>query len=156
MSGDLRIRAATSEDAAAITSLAFRSKAHWGYSLEFMAACKGELTYTGKMIDAPHFHFYVGEADNRLVAFYALEWTREKPAELEALFVVPSLIGTGVGKTMMEHCKRIARQLGIQEIFIQGDPNAESFYLSAGAQLSGYRESISIRGRQLPVFRIKL
>ena len=108
------------------------------------------------MIDAPQFHFYVGETDNRLLAFYALEWTREKPAELEALFVVPSLIGTGVGKTMMEHCKRIARQLGIQEIFIQGDPNAESFYLSAGAQLSGYRESISIRGRQLPVFRIKL
>ena len=71
MSGDLRIRAATSEDAAAITSLAFRSKAHWGYSLEFMAACKDELTYTGKMIDAPQFHFYVGETNDRMVGFYA-------------------------------------------------------------------------------------
>jgi hypothetical protein len=47
-------------------------------------------------------------------------------------------------------------QLGVSTIVIQGDPNAEDFYLSCGAKASGYRESASIPGRQLPVFTIKL
>ena len=46
--------------------------------------------------------------------------------------------------------------LGIQTITIQGDPNAEAFYESIGACSAGYRESASIPGRFLPVFKLEI
>lgn len=46
--------------------------------------------------------------------------------------------------------------LGATKLIIQGDPNAERFYLAAGAVLTGTRESGSIPGRYLPTFAINL
>jgi GNAT superfamily N-acetyltransferase len=154
--GDPEIRPAIAVDAAILTSLAFRSKAHWGYSIEFMAACKDELTYSTALIEAPQFHFYVCEIDNQIVGFYALEVLDAISAELNALFVLPRLIGNGIGKALIAHCRTVATRLGVQTMIIQGDPNAEAFYLAVGALACGYRESLSISGRQLPVFRITL
>lgn len=156
MTPGITIRAATVDDVATLSALAFRSKAHWGYSLEFMAACKAELTYSAEMISAPQYHFYVCEDGDDVVAFYALEVIASDQAELEALFVEPDRIGTGVGKLMMDHCKSVAVRLGVSTLTIQGDPNAEAFFIAAGANAAGYRESSSIAGRQLPVFRIEL
>lgn len=153
---NVKIRKAGAADATELSSLAFRSKAHWGYSLEFMAACKVELTYTAAMIDAPQNFFYLLEKDGKTAGFYALEVRGNGRAELEALFVMPQLIGRGLGAALMDHCEALARQLAVTTIVIQGDPNAEGFYLSRGARASGYRESASIPGRQLPVFTIKL
>ena len=39
---------------------------------------------------------------------------------------------------------------------IQGDPNAEGFYLRCGAVRIGERESASIPRRMLPLFEIRL
>jgi GNAT superfamily N-acetyltransferase len=150
------ISKASKSDAKELSSLAFRSKAHWGYSLEFMAACKDELTYTPAMIDAPQHHFYLVRRGSVLVGFYALVVRDRHTAELEALFVAPEYIRNGVGKALVAHCKMLAKQLGISTVVIQGDPNAEGFYLSMGGRPSGYLESASIPSRQLPVFTIKL
>ena len=49
-----------------------------------------------------------------------------------------------------------AAGLGGSTLTIQGDPNAEKFYLAAGARHSGTRESASIPGRFLPTFSISL
>lgn len=156
MLGDPEIRPAVAADAEALSSLAFRSKAHWGYSIEFMAACKDELTYTTAIIEAPQFHFYVCEIDQQIAGFYALEVLDANSAELDALFVLPRLIGNGIGKALVTHCRTVATRLGMQTITIQGDPNADAFYVAVGALACGYRESLSIPGRQLPVFRITL
>ena len=150
------IRLARSDEAEVLSALAFRSKAHWGYSGEFMAACRDELTYAAEQIDAPQFTFYVCTAGDSVIGFHALERLNEEVAELEALFVEPEHIGSGVGKTLIEHAKNFARQLGALSLVIQGDPNAENFYLAAGAVQSGSRESHSIPGRQLPLFTIDL
>lgn len=156
MTPPVSIRAATADDAATLSALAFRSKAYWGYSLEFMAACKAELTYSAEMITAPQYHFHVVQDGVDVVAFYALQVVGADKAELEALFVEPASIGSGIGRLMMDHCKAMAARLGVRTITIQGDPNAEAFYVAAGAEAAGYRESVSIAGRQLPVFRIEL
>jgi GNAT superfamily N-acetyltransferase len=150
------IRPARPEEAAALSALAFRSKAHWGYSDKFMAACRGELSYTAELIDAPQYTFYVCTAGNTVIGFHALERLNAEVAELEALFVEPEHIGSGVGRALIEHAKDQARQLGVAVLVIQGDPNAERFYLAAGAVRCGSRESHSIPGRQLPLFRVDL
>jgi len=156
MNAELSFRPATGGDAEQLSTLAFRSKAHWGYSLEFMQACRAELTYSAEVITAPQSYFYICEHAGQTFGFYALQFLGDQVAELEALFVSPKNIGEGIGTAMIDHCKSVALQAGIREIVIQGDPNAEEFYLSVGAHACGYRESASIRGRQLPVFTITL
>lgn len=152
----IRIRRAGPGDAQALSSLAFRSKAHWGYDLDFMKRSKAELTYSAEDIEAPRFRFHLCELDGSPVAFYALELLGDGRAELDALFVKPEHIGKGIGKYLVEHVRSECRLLDVQQVTIQGDPNAEDFYLSIGAVAAGYRESASIPGRFLPVFTLSV
>jgi len=148
------MRSATGEDAVALTALALRSKAHWGYSDEFIAACRDELTVTSAKIEVPEFFCHVCLEKSRPVAFYSLQKTGADVAELDALFVEPEYIGKGIGKMLIRHAKKQAGELGIATIVIQGDPFAERFYTAVGALRCGTRESDSIPGRQLPVFTV--
>ena len=43
------IRAARSDEAGLLSEIAFRSKAYWGYSEEFMVSCREELTVTAEL-----------------------------------------------------------------------------------------------------------
>jgi len=151
-----RMRRAGPGDAAALSSLAFRSKASWGYDIEFMKRCRDELTYAEEDIEAPRFRFQVCEVDEELVGFYVLEILSETEAELEGLFVKPALLRKGIGKLLIGHLRTQAGLLGIRSITIQGDPNAEEFYMSIGATPAGYRESASIPGRFLPIFKLAI
>lgn len=152
----IRIRRAGPGDSKALSTLAFRSKAHWGYDIDFMKRCKDELTYSPADIEASRFRFHVCEIEDELVAFYALEILGEGRAELDALFVKPKFIGQGIGSFLMEHVKSEARLQNVNLVTIQGDPNAEDFYRSIGATPAGYRESASIPGRYLPIFNLPI
>jgi len=133
-----------------------RSKAYWGYDEEFMSLCRSELTRSPEQISAPRFDFQVCWFDNEPVAFYALERINADVAELEAMFVEPQHIGSGIGRLMIEHAKARAKTQGLKRMIIQGDPHADSFYRAAGAQQCGSRPSCSIPGRQLPLYELTL
>ncbi len=150
------VRAAAQSEATAISSLAIRAKAHWGYSEEFLAACREELTYSEAQIDSTNYEFWVCEVEGRIAGFYAVELLNAEEAELEALFVEPDMIGQGIGRTLIEHAKQKSAALGNKRLIIQGDPNARKFYESAGGVRTGQRESGSIPGRVLPIFTIRL
>ncbi len=147
-------RQAVPSEAAALTALARRSKAYWGYSEEFMRACEEDLTYSPQEFESEDLTFVVGEADGVVGGFYALRRISSFEYELEALFVEPRLIGKGLGRTLVEHGKRMVRSLGGVALIIQGDPHAEDFYRAAGGERIGSRESSSIPNRFLPLFRI--
>ena len=72
--------------------------------------------------------------------------------ELEALFVEPEQIGSGIGAQMFEHATKHAKQLGYEKLLIQSDPNAEGFYLKMRCEKIGEKPSQSIQGRSLPLF----
>jgi GNAT superfamily N-acetyltransferase len=150
------VRAASQGEAAAISSLAIRSKAHWGYSDEFLQACREELSYSDAQIASADYEFWVCEFEGDIVGFYAIDLFDSNEAELEALFVEPTMIGRGFGCALIEHAKDRVAALGIRQITIQGDPNAEAFYAAAGGVRDGERESESIPGRFLPIFKITL
>ena len=156
MTRDVVIRAAGEREALVLGELAFRSKAYWGYSPEFMAACRAELTVAEHDIAAPDSVFRLAECDGDIAGYYALVRLSPYEYELEALFVEPHWIGRGIGRELVEHAKASARGLGADSLLIQGDPHAASFYLAAGAVQGGERESESIPGRMLPEFRIPL
>ena len=142
------------DDARALSALAFRSKAHWGYSPQFMQSCKSELTYRPHQIADKKFSFAIAQDGQETVGFYGLARTTAQRFELDALFVEPSHIGRGVGRQLIKHAIELAAAELATSILIQGDPNAEKFYLAAGAIRIGDRESASIPGRSLPLFEI--
>lgn len=150
------IRAARNGEAGLLSELALRSKAHWGYSPEFIEACRAELSYCEEQLRSEDMCFGVLESAGRIVGFYALARQSAQVAELEALFVEPRDIGKGFGRLLIEDAKSVAAALGATLLTIQGDPNAERFYLAAGGVLSGTRESESIPGRFLPTFEVRL
>ena len=151
-----QIRAASPQDSEPLTALALRSKAHWGYSQEFMVACHQELSQSQAKIIALEFHFFVSEVADTITGFYAVEQVSKEQFELEALFVEPNWIGKGIGRLLMEHAKAEVLRQGGQSIVIQADPNSAGFYEAMGGTLTGQTESASIPGRLLPIYVIEL
>ena len=139
-----------------MSRLAMRSKAHWGYSKEFLDACKAELTVDPARIGSIGYDYYICCDSTTILGFYALERLSKDNYELEALFVEPAHIGTGVGRSLMRHAIRTAANRGAARLIIQGDPNANDFYVAAGARQTGNRESGSVPGRFLPVFEVEI
>lgn len=143
---------ATPSMAAAMSKLAMRAKAYWGYSHDFMAQCETELTVHQSDISAVQWHHVVAINDEALLGFYACQVVDSDKAELDALFVQPEWFGVGIGKALFNDCVAYLGQHGIATLCIQSDPNAAAFYRAVGAHHVGQRASGSIRGRRLPVF----
>jgi GNAT superfamily N-acetyltransferase len=154
VSTGLQIRPARPDEVAALGALAYRSKKHWGYDEAFMEACRDELTLT--VDDLSSLTVYVLEHGETLLGFYALERLRPEQQELHMLFVEPSHIRQGHGRTLLAHAKQQATTAGATSLVIQSDPHAMPFYESLGARKLGTRPSASIPGRLLPVLLLQL
>jgi len=140
----------------ALSDLAFRSKALWGYSDEFMEGCREELALTPDEIR--EHPTYVLERDGTVLGFYALEplASAGEAIELGHLFVAPTAVRRGVGRALLEHAIAEARRRGYRTLVIQSDPNAVPFYESLGARVVGTKDSASIPGRRLPLLERSL
>jgi N-acetylglutamate synthase-like GNAT family acetyltransferase len=148
------IRPARVEEARLLSDLALRSKAHWGYSAEFIEQCREELSYSEEQLHCEHMRFFVIESAQSVAGFYALKRLSSTEIELEAMFVEPASIGQGFGCLLMDHAKFVASAMGAKRLVIQSDPYAEHFYVAAGGVVTGTRESASIPGRFLPTLAI--
>ena len=60
--------------------------------------------------------------------------TPPRAAPRSALFVEPDLIGTGCGRRLWEHAVATARDLGVDVLLLDADPNAAPFYRAMGAE----------------------
>lgn len=154
MSSLTSIREAVPKEAALLSALALRSKAHWGYSPEFIRACETELTFRPSDLEGSNCEFFVAVNENKIAGFYCIRSLSSDKFELDALFVEPELIGSGIGRSLIQHAIQIVNQHNGRILLIQGDPHAENFYTAAGGKLIGTRESGSVPGRFLPLFEI--
>ena len=128
----LVIRRAETREAGALTDLCRTAKRHWGYPPEWMAVWADDLLVTPAAIAAQWI--YVGEEAGRVVGFFGLRQDEGDAAwHLEHLWVEPAHIGQGRGRELFNAAVRLARALGVRELRIKADPNAEPFYLRMGA-----------------------
>lgn len=161
------IRPARPVEAALISELALRAKGYWGYNAEFLDACRAELTVTPD--DIARHPFYVVETHGRIAGFYSLRAMASfddaaisasektvREVELNHLYVEPSAIGRGFGKSLWAHALKTAGRLGFGRMIIPADPFAEPFYLRMGAVRAGEVASGSIGGRMLPLLHFDL
>ncbi|MFD4016785.1 MULTISPECIES: GNAT family N-acetyltransferase [Streptomyces] len=149
----MRIRAGEAAEAAALTDLALRSKGHWEYDAEFLAACREELTMLPAEVAARRTA--VAEEDGRILGFTTLDGEPPEGA-LGMMFVEPDTIGRGVGRRLFSHTVDEARRLGFTRLTIDADPHAEPFYRAMGAVRIGATPSGSIPGRELPLLEVVL
>lgn len=94
----MTIREAAPEDAAAISEVAMRAKAHWGYDQEFLHACHPELTWTAEEIERDDVLVWDEEGT---VAGVTTRTGEVPDGSLRAVFVDPALHGRGVGRALV-------------------------------------------------------
>jgi len=147
----IRIRSARSEEAAALTALCFRSKAHWGYDGTFMKQSAPSLTITPSLIEAGR----VLVAEDRHADLRGVVTVERMDSagkfDLSRLFIQPEAIRTGIGRALFEAAVALAKADGGTRLSILSDPFAEAFYVRLGAVKIGEAPSDAIPDRLLPL-----
>ena len=146
----IRIRAAAPAESRFLSDLAMRSKAHWGYSRDFLEACRGPLTVTEAFVR--ECAVFVLEHERRIAGFYGL-LKQGQDVALEFMFVEPDVIGKGIGRQLWQHAIGSAHRLRARYLLVDADPNAEQFYVEMGAERIGDVQSGVDPNRRLPLLR---
>ena len=133
-SGTVAIRPATAEEAPALSELCRRSKAHWGYDDDFMAACVEELTVRPERYGDNEV--WVAE-DGAPVGLYELACDPDGVGDVLLFFVAPEAMGRGVGAALWSHMEQRAADRGLTRITVEADPYAAPFYERMGCRLTG-------------------
>lgn len=147
------VRPGRPAEAAALSALALRSKAHWGYDAAFLEACRADLTIDPGWCDG--VRLVVAEEAGVLLG-YARVAGGPPVGELAGLFVDPVAIGRGVGGRLLRAAVAVAAGLGIEVLEIDSDPSAEPFYRHAGAVRTGTARSTVDPARLLPRLELRL
>lgn len=135
-------------EAAGLTALCLRSKAHWGYDAEFMRLCVPSLTVTERSIGEGRVLVAI-DGTGRTAGTVSVGRDGDD-AELALMFVEPAAMGGGTGRQLFEAAVALARELGYRRMTILADVNAAPFYERMGARFLRNEPSDAILGRVLP------
>jgi GNAT superfamily N-acetyltransferase len=141
------LREPTVDELPALSALCRRSKAVWGYDHDFLEACRAELTIEPP--DLQSTSIAVAEAHGKIVGVAQVKVVG-RDAELLKLFVEPTTLRGGVGRTLFGWATSQATSRGANRLVIEADPDAVPFYRRMGARECGFAPSGSIAGRMLP------
>jgi GNAT superfamily N-acetyltransferase len=136
-----------------LSDLCLRSKAVWGYDAEFLAACRGELSFGPNDLEVTPI--VVAERDQRLLGVAQVKLMNGE-ADLAKLFVDPDALRGGIGRALLHWAIDVAAERGAGRLIIESDPGAAQFYRRMGAYDAGEAASGSIPGRTLPRLVIDL
>jgi len=160
---ELFIRQARADEHKILTVISFAAKRYWDYPEEYFAIWKDELTITEKYIDDNVV--FAAQSGEGIAAYYSIvqveedffagETLVEKGFWLEHMFVLPELIGKGIGKAMYRHALNFCRSSNIEQLRIFADPNAKGFYEKMGAKYEKERPS-GIEGRDVGLYCVKV
>ena len=147
----LLVRPARPQEATVLAAIAVRSKAHWGYSADFVRRFAATLTLTPEVVAANDVQ--VGERDGEPRGFYTL-LHRGPLVVLDDLWLEPAEIGHGSGRLLFEHAVARARHAGAGVLEWEAEPFAVGFYTRMGARTVRWTDSVL--GRKLPVMQLQL
>jgi GNAT superfamily N-acetyltransferase len=141
-------------DASTLSTIAWASKANWGYPAHWMEQWRKQLTITPQFIATNET--FATLRDGRLIAFHALLEAAET-FRLEHLWVLPEHVGQGIGRLLFTHAAGRAAARGGCSLTIEADPNAEPFYRHMGAVRVGVLAGeIDGQRRELPLLTFDL
>jgi len=149
------LRQATGDDADALTDLAHRAKAHWGYPASWMREWDAQLTILPGYLDL--HAVWVAEHDGAIVGMCALE-DRGARWMLEHVWVEPAVHGRSIGRQLVRRALETARDRRARVVELLADPYATGFYERLGAKLIGHVPAPmpGARDRMLPRYEFDL
>ena len=150
------IRPARAGEAAGLTGLCRRAKAHWGYDPAFMRLADSALNVTPAMIGDGRVLVAEEQAGEPLGVAAVAPAESDGSADLSLLFVEPHAMGRGIGRRLFAAIAVKARAEGSDSLLILSDPHALPFYKRVGAMEIGDAPSDAIPGRRLPLLTYRL
>ena len=149
------LRQATGDDADALTDLAHRAKAHWGYPASWMREWDAQLTILPGYIDM--HYVWVAERAGAIVGMCALE-DRGPRWMLEHVWVEPGAHHAGIGRSLVRRAIDTARAHRAAVVELLSDPYATGFYEKLGARHTGdvHAPMPGARDRTLPRYEFDL
>ena len=149
----MTIEKANTIDHEILTEITKKSKAYWGYSEEQLVIWSNNLTITQDYIKRNDVFKLVN--NNIIVGYYSYFPEEEKSMKLDNLFVLPEYIGKGFGKYLMTDFLNRMKEIKIEKITLDSEPNAEIFYSKMGFVKIGEFET-SIKNRFMPIMEMNL
>ena len=136
------------EDTKQLSEIAWQSKSHWNYPAEWMELWRKGLTISSEMITQNDVFKLV--LDNGQIIGCTVLVTEKNILWVEHLWVLPTYIGNGFGKKLLQTALAQAVKPIHQKIKVVSDIHAEVFYQKMGFETVSQYESIP-KGRFLPV-----
>ena len=130
----IEILRAVPNQAESLTQIAFAAKRHWSYPERWIQLWSPILTITPEFIE--HHETYVAFLENESVGFCAIS-VEDDRASVEHMWVLPKFMGKGIGVSLFKHMLLRCKELGVQILEIESDPNAQGFYEHLGAKKVG-------------------
>ena len=149
----MKIVKAQENDYLILTEITKKSKAHWGYSAEQILEWEEDLTFTKKELNTSTVYKLIVKEE--VVGYYSYKRIDRKNVYLANLFLLPKMIGQGMGKYLFDDFIQKITSEGYTNVLLDSDPNAEGFYEYLGFKTIGKKES-SIPGRYLPEMYLSL
>src|SRR3954451_19660398 len=151
----MQIRRAAAEDADALSDLAHRAKAHWGYPASWMREWDAQLTILPGYLEM--HDVWVAEGEGHVIGMCALE-DRGPRWMLEHVWVEPRLHRGGIGRSLVMRALEGARRRDARTVELLADPYATGFYERLGARHTGDVQAPmpGARDRTLPRYEFDL
>jgi len=140
-------------DSEILTAITKKSKAYWGFSEDVLKEWEHLLTITKGYIGKNEVYKLV--QNDQIIGYYSYFSTDENTIKLDNIFILPDFIGKGFGKILMNDFLKNIKQLGINRVTLDAEPNAEKFYKTFGFETIGQLES-SIKDRYLPIMELQI
>ncbi|MCC6517184.1 MAG: GNAT family N-acetyltransferase [Chitinophagales bacterium] len=148
-----KIIKSTIADSDILTEITKKSKAYWGYSDEQMQNWSELLTISENYIETNPVYKLLH--NDFTIGYYSYIYLNEKEIKLDNLFVLPSYIGKGFGKLLMNNFIDRIKNTEIKKITLESEPKAEKFYEYFGFHTIGHIET-SIKDRYLPIMELNI
>lgn len=147
------ISCANPQDHELLSDITFRSKAYWGYSKVQLKAWKEDLTISPDYIKENNV--FKIDFEGEVCGYYSYFAQGQEEVLLDNLFLLPEVIGKGIGRMLLEDFIARVKSATFSSILLYSDPHAEGFYGYFGFKVIGQKET-SIKGRFLPIMRLEI
>lgn len=147
----MTIKQANSNENEILTEITKKSKAFWGYSNEQIEIWSEFLTVSKEYIETnPVYNLVI---EDQIIGYYSFFHESENTIKLDNLFVLPGFIGKGFGKILINDFLNRLKDIDVQKVILNSEPNAETFYKKFGFVKIGQIET-SIKDRFLPIMEL--
>lgn len=145
---NISIKKETASELPILNKISVRSKMYWNYPIAWMEKWSDGMMLHEK--DLEEQEVYTLMLSKEVIGFCSIQ-ELENDYEIINLWVLPSYIGKGYGKYLLNKTmEKVVKEE--KNIIVEADPNAESFYAKQGFVTFGQKESYP-KGRFLPIMK---